>query len=110
MPLVVWVILGIALFGILNIIDYRLTKIILNNGGKEFNPIARFLMKRWGFAGLFYLKLVIFSLYSINAFLATIDLYTVWYLNFMFAVMLGLMYHDGRKTGVIPRKVADATT
>jgi len=39
-------------FGALNLADYMTTKYILNSGGEELNPIARFLMKRnlWGFS------------------------------------------------------------
>ncbi|MCZ2802596.1 hypothetical protein [Vibrio alginolyticus] len=37
-----WMLFGYLLFVTLNVIDLFLTKVILENGGKEWNFIARF--------------------------------------------------------------------
>lgn len=87
MSLYNWMLLGYLLFVTLNVIDLFLTKVILENGGKEWNFIA-------------WLKLVILSWFGIQCYFKVLDLYVIFYLNFTFAVVLYFMYKDAIQAGL----------
>jgi len=61
-----WQLSGYVIFVALNIIDFRLTKVILGHGGREFNPMARFMIKKLGMKGLVVLKVIFLSLLGIQ--------------------------------------------
>lgn len=92
-----WLLVGYTLFIYLNVIDYRLTGVILQNGGKEFNPVIRWVYKTMGMKGIFYIKCLVLSPLGIAVLLNSIDIYSIYYLNFMFSVVLSLMYIDVAK-------------
>ncbi|WP_019281336.1 DUF5658 family protein [Vibrio anguillarum] len=100
MSLYNWMLLGYLLFVTLNVIDLFLTKVILENGGKEWNFIARFLYKHLGIKGIACLKLVILSWFGIQCYFKVLDLYVIFYLNFTFAVVLYFMYKDAIQAGL----------
>lgn len=97
-----WVILGFTLFGVINAFDLWITKIILDSGGVEFNPVARWFYSRWGIGGVAGVKVVTLTLIGIGCVVGSVDLYTIWYLCFMFVVILAFMYRDAVKAGVMP--------
>ena len=94
-----WVTVGYLLFILINGIDALLTHRILQFGGKEFNVIMRFIYSRWGVRGMLGLKGIVLVLLGYACFTNRLDLYTIWYLNFMFTVILTLMYLDMRSVG-----------
>lgn len=53
-------------FGALNIADYLTTKIILKDGGKEYNPIADFFIRHNSF-GVFKIATTLPGIFSIYA-------------------------------------------
>jgi hypothetical protein len=69
---------GYLLFVTLNVIDLFLTKVILENGGKEWNFIARFFYKHLGIKGIAWLKLVVLSWFGIQYYFKVLDLYEKW--------------------------------
>lgn len=92
--------LGYVVFVFLNIVDLHLTNVILKSGGKEFNFIARYFYKKFGIKGILGLKLVILSLIGFQCLVFGLDLFTIYYLNFIFIVVLFFMYLDGKKAGL----------
>ena len=46
-----------TLFILVNVLDIFMTYILIRFGGIEANPIARFFLNRWGFAGMIFFKL-----------------------------------------------------
>ncbi len=101
MSLMGFQVIGYIIFVLLNVIDYRLTKVILENGGKEFNPVVRFLNNKMGSAGIVLVKLLLLGTLGLQCLLGVLDLYTIYYLDFLFTVVLILMYFDGRKVGLV---------
>lgn len=95
-----WMLLGYVLFITLNVVDLFITKIILENGGKEWNVIARFFYKHLGIKGIAWLKLFVLAWFGIQYYFKVLDLYVIFYLNFMFAVVLYFMYKDAVQAGL----------
>ena len=95
-----WMLLGYVLFITLNAVDLFITKIILENGGKEWNFIARFFYQKLGIKGIAGLKVVIIGWFGIQYYFRVLDLFVIYYLNFMFAVVLCFMYQDAVKAGL----------
>jgi len=92
--------LGYLIFVTLNIVDLLVTKVILENGGKEWNFVARFFYHRLGIKGIALLKLIILLLFGLQCYFKALDLYVIFYLNFTFAVILVLMYRDAIQAGL----------
>ena len=46
-----------TIFILVNVLDIFMTYILIRFGGVEANPIARFFLNRWGFAGMIFFKL-----------------------------------------------------
>jgi Domain of unknown function (DUF5658) len=61
-----WMLLGYLIFVTLNIVDLLVTKVILENGGKEWNFVARFFYHRLGIKGIALLKLIILLLFGLQ--------------------------------------------
>lgn len=102
-----WMLLGFILFLLLNAVDYFLTsKILKHPTGKEHNPVMRWMYTKFGMQGMLYVKVLILGLLGIQLFSGNLDLFTIWYLDFMFVVVLALMYRDGVQAGIkfIPAK------
>lgn len=96
-----YVVLGYVIFVALNVVDWFFTRAILRHPtGKEFNPVM-VVVHRWlGMAGMAYVKILVLGLLGVQVAVANIDLWTIWYLDFMFVVLLSIMYWDGVKVGV----------
>lgn len=95
-----WMLAGYLMFVTLNAVDLCMTKVILENGGKEWNFIARYLYKIFGIGGIAGLKVFVLSWFGIQYYFKVLDLYTIFYLNFMFAVVLFFMYRDAAESGM----------
>ena len=61
-----WMLLGYLLFVFLNVVDLLVTKVILENGGKEWNFIARLLYRHLGIKGIAALKVFILLLFGVQ--------------------------------------------
>lgn len=46
-----------TIFILVNVLDIFMTYVLIRFGGVEANPIARFFLNRWGFAGMIFFKL-----------------------------------------------------
>lgn len=92
-----WLLLGLIIFVFLNLVDLTLTNSILKFGGKEFNPFVRFLYSKSGLIGVGTFKLIILTLFTLQYIANTLDMYTIWYFDFSYAVILSIMYFDIRK-------------
>lgn len=92
-----WAVAGFLLFVFLNVVDFLLTRRILLYGGREFNPIMRLIYSRFGVIGMVALKVLMLCFFGSQLISTTLDLYTIWYLNFLFTVVLVLMFFDIRK-------------
>ena len=81
----------IIIFIVIHFIDVPLTHKILKNGGHEYNPIAKFLYKKWSVWGLLLLKLItapLFALYVLNN---IIDVKIIFIVVFMYGwIVLGM--------------------
>ncbi|WP_348700919.1 DUF5658 family protein [uncultured Limnobacter sp.] len=95
-----WMLLGYVLFVTLNVVDLFITKVILENGGKEWNFVARFFYKHMGIKGIAWLKVFVLAWFGIQYYFKVLDLYVIFYLNFMFAVVLYFMYQDAVQAGL----------
>lgn len=95
-----WMYLGYGIFVFLNVVDLYVTKVILDNGGKEWNFVARFMHKYLGIKGIAILKIVLLLWLGIQCYLGVLDLYAIFYLNFMFTVVLYFMYRDASQAGL----------
>jgi Domain of unknown function (DUF5658) len=84
----------------LNVVDLLVTKVILENGGKEWNFIARLLYRHLGIKGIAALKVFILLLFGVQYYFRVLDLYVIFYLNFLFTVVLILMYRDAVQAGL----------
>lgn len=83
------------LFCLLQIGDFITTKIILNNGGVELNPIMRKLFEKVGVSnGLLFTKLSIIILFF---FLIHLQLITDWAMLILIAVYLFVVYNNYRQ-------------
>lgn len=92
--------IGYYLFVVLNGLDYWLTNKVLAAGGKEFNPAVKWALKRGGKLGFILLKLfVLLWLATMFAF-GVLDIFTIWWLNVIFIVVLSMMAIDGKKKGI----------
>jgi len=100
MTLFGYMVIGYVLFILLNLIDLRLTQVILNNGGREFNPLMRFMHSRMGMIGMALIKLIFLSWFGLQLYFEVLDLYTIYYLDFSYTVVLIIMYIDGHKEGL----------
>ena len=86
--------LGIAVFIVLNGVDILFTHAVLSVGGKEFNPVVRRIYHYFGFKGVAVFKgLILSGLCSLSNH-GVLDLWSIWYLNFSFSVILILMAAD----------------
>jgi len=95
-----WLAWGLFIFVFLNIIDIYFTKKIIENGGKEFNPLIRWIYNQWGYIGMSILKVLILVLFFVQYFTGTLDMWTIWYFDFAFSVILTMMYFDLKSEGV----------
>lgn len=89
-----------AVFVVVNVVDFFFTRKIIRFGGKEFNIVMRYVLKRWGYRGVVLFKLLFLALVGIQVFLGNIDLYTISYLSFVYIVVLVMMYWDARSVGL----------
>jgi len=90
--------LGIAALVVLNAVDMLFTHAVLNVGGKEFNPVVKRIYYYFGFKGVAVFKgLVLSGICSLSN-QGLLDLWSIWYLNFSFSVILILMAVDLFKT------------
>lgn len=99
-------VVGLIIFGILGVFDVLLTHTILREGGTEFNPLMRWIYKRNGVQGLAIFKAGVFCLFSSAVFSYAIDLYTLYYINFMLIVVYLLMHRDYVANKKSPQKRA----
>lgn len=95
-----WMLLGYLIFVFLNVVDLLVTKVILENGGKEWNVVARLLYRHLGIKGIAVLKVIVLLLFGVQYYFEVLDLYVIFYLNFTFAVVLYLMYRDAVQAGL----------
>lgn len=86
--------LFLSMLAVLNIIDYKLTKEILDSGGREYNPVMRFFINRFGYKGMAGLKLVVFIGLSSGVVTGNVDAYTLFILVAYFSYVAVLMYRD----------------
>jgi len=82
-----------VLFVLLQIADVVTTRIILNHGGKELNPIMAYVLNKAGFKGLILVKLIGIFIIFITIYLSmTYSLNILWFLSSIclvyFAVVL----------------------
>jgi Domain of unknown function (DUF5658) len=95
-----WMLLGYLIFVFLNVVDLLVTKVILENGGTEWNFVARLLYQHLGIKGIAALKVIILLLFGVQYYFEVLDLYVIFYLNFTFVVVLCLMYRDAVQAGL----------
>lgn len=96
-----WMLLGYVLFILLNILDVWITSVILTHPkGRETNIFMRFLMKYFGLKGLIGFKLLLIIWFGLQCFFHVLDLYTIFYLDFVFVVILILMSRDAVRSGL----------
>ena len=91
------IILLYVVFLKLNVIDYKYTKIILENNGVEFNPFIRAAHKKLGSKGIIAVKGLILFWIGLQAIIGNLDLYTIVYLNICYGVVLWMMKADIEK-------------
>jgi hypothetical protein len=103
MSLNAWLLSGYILFVGLNLADLFLTKIILENGGKEWNFFARYLYNRFGIKGIFFLKCIILFVFGVQYFLKVLDIYVILYLDFVYFVIFIVMCNDSIRSGFFRR-------
>lgn len=94
-----WLLVGLLIFVLLNGVDMVLTNAVIKCGGREFNPIVKWIYSKAGIYGMGILKGLILALFSIQYTAGALDMWTIWYFDFMFAVILTMMYFDLKKTG-----------
>lgn len=95
-----WLLVGLVIFVLLNGIDMILTNAVIKCGGREFNPIVRWIYSKAGIYGMGILKGLVLALFSVQYSAGSLDMWTIWYFDFSFAVILTLMYFDLKKTKV----------
>ncbi len=96
-----WMLAGYLLFVALNAIDLWITKVILSHPkGVEHNPVMRWLHKHMGMFGMVIIKAILLSWFGIQYYFKILDLYTIFYLNFMFTVVLIFMVRDALQAGL----------
>jgi len=97
------IILGFVIFIVLNIIDFFLTKKILEHGGKEFNPVMNFIYKKFNMFGIFFLKLIVISFLFFQICKQQIDIFTIFYLNLVYIIAEIYMVLDIKKSEILKK-------
>lgn len=95
-----YLLLGLLIFLTLNLIDIVFTNAVIRCGGKEFNPIVRWVFSRFGIVGFCTFKLLIFISFAITYLVGELDMFLIWYFDFSYFIILTLMFFDLRKTQV----------
>lgn len=96
-----WMLIGYVLFVTLNAADLWITRAILNHPkGREKNPIMRFVYRHMGLMGMAAVKVLILSWFGIQYYFKVLDLYTIFYLDLVFSVVLYYMYQDAKESGL----------
>lgn len=95
-----WLLVGLLIFVLLNGVDIVFTNAVIKSGGREFNPIVRWICSKSGMYGIGILKGLVLVLFSAQYAAKTLDMWTIWYFDFSFSVILTLMYFDLRKMKV----------
>lgn len=96
--------IGFALLIFISAIDVWLTSTIIKNNGTEFNAVVRYIYKHSGVRGMVALKLFFFIFIAYFTAIqpveagGKIDLYAIFYLDFMIAVIMLIMFRDIRNT------------
>lgn len=93
----IWVLCGLFLFLILNCVDVVLTNSVISHGGKEFNPIIKYIYSKFGVVGIVFFKAFIITILFIQGFYGYLSIYTIWYFCFLYTVILIMMYLDIKK-------------
>lgn len=94
-----WLLLGLISFVLLNVVDLLLTHAVIRHGGKEFNPVVRFIYSKAGVIGVTALKILVLSLFALQYLVGKLDMWTIWYFDFSYSVILILMYFDLKSVG-----------
>jgi hypothetical protein len=103
-----WLLVGLLIFVLLNGVDMILTNAVIKSGGREFNPIVKWVYSKGGLYGMAILKGIILSLFAIQYVTKSLDMWTIWYFDFSYFVILTMMFFDLRKTGVTILRVSDS--
>lgn len=91
---ILWITAALGLIA-LSGVDLLLTVSILTQGGREFNPFIKWMYNRHGAKGIIIVKSVIIPVILLmNIIVESGNPITLWYLNFIFLVVLTLMYVD----------------
>jgi len=81
-----------SFFILANVLDIFMTYILLINGAIEANPLANFILQRWGFHAMIVFKLVIVVVVCIIAqLIATRNVKTARFLLVTGSVLVGLV-------------------
>ena len=96
-----WMLFGYVLFIFLNGLDLWVTKVILDAPeGKEWNPVMRWIHKKLGMYGMGIIKSLLLFWFGLQYHFRVLDLYNIFYLNFMFSVVIYMMYRDALNAGL----------
>jgi len=96
-----WLLLGYIMFILINGVDLWITKVILDAPeGKEWNPVMRWIHKKLGMYGMGIIKSIVLFWLGLTYYVGAMDMFTIYYLNFMFATVLYFMYRDAVKAGL----------
>lgn len=87
-------------FVLINAVDFVFTRKVVRFGGREFNPVMRYIIRRWGFRGVALFKTLFLVLVGSQVAAGTMDLFTLCYLSFVYLFVLYLMYRDARSVGL----------
>ncbi|MCH2089502.1 MAG: DUF5658 family protein [Pseudoalteromonas sp.] len=85
---------GFCFLILVNAIDAYLTKEILDRNGVEFNPIMKWVIGKYGYKGMIYLKMLVAFLMLTGILSGRIDSYTVWFLVTIFAYVNFKMFRE----------------
>ena len=75
---------ALLVFMLLNIADILTTRRALSMGGKEANPVARWVLEKYGVRGLWFFKMAVFGGIGIAGFLGLVGEGILWVYNVVF--------------------------
>ena len=73
---------------LLNILDVITTRRALALGGREANPLARWLLNRYGTVGLWFAKMLMFGVVGFLGLAGWISEGTLWFYNIVYGLIV----------------------
>jgi len=92
---------GLYVFILLNLLDYMTTRAGIIQGAHEKNPLASYILKKYGFMGLYAFKFILTGLIPFIVYLQRNDISkTIWIWNIIFSIVVGInSYTNARLAG-----------